>query len=79
MLRLTDIMGPAVDNMTLGEMARREFHALTGILNEALCGQEVDIGHHHQQQQQQQQHQALALVAPSQQFEDVQYNGLASQ
>lgn len=47
-LRLDDLAGPAIDNMTLGDMARREFRVITGILKLAFGGQQAGL----EQQQQ---------------------------
>ncbi|KAJ4417183.1 hypothetical protein N0V82_006305 [Gnomoniopsis sp. IMI 355080] len=38
-LRLGDLAGPFFDNMTLGELARREFYVVTGILSHVFGGQ----------------------------------------
>lgn len=78
-LRLDDITGPTVDDMTLGEMARREFHVMTGIFNQAFGGQQAGGGQQH--------HQLFALLAPGQQanfgqhqyVDDGQYSGPVDQ
>lgn len=59
-LRLSDLLGPAMDNISLGDLARREFHVLTGILSHAFGGHQTNPRQQHQQHQQQ-------LVAPGQQ------------
>lgn len=58
--------GPAIDNMTLGELARREFHVITGILSHAFGGK------HDRLEQQQQPYQIdfgqQQLIDPFQQL-----------
>lgn len=72
-LRLEDVVGPRLDNMSLAELASREFFVLTGILSLAFGGQHPGLS----QQQSQYQQQPSGPVGPSNRTGYFQQEGLA--